>query len=54
MSRVLLFLLLLTTPAAAYDATPEVLAAVEAYNHGDITTAFRLLACRRRRATARA
>jgi TPR repeat protein len=41
--RVLLCLLLLTTPAAAFDATPEVVAAAEAYNHGDIATAFRLL-----------
>jgi TPR repeat protein len=43
MRRVLLALLLLTTPAIADDATSEVLAAVDSYNHGDITTAFRLL-----------
>lgn len=43
MLRVLLCLLLLTTPAAAFDATAEVVAAVGAYNHGDVDTAFRLL-----------
>jgi hypothetical protein len=32
----------LTTPAAAFDATPQVVAAVEAYNHGDLARAFRL------------
>lgn len=39
----LLALLLLTTQAVAFDATPKVLAGVEAYNRGDIATAFRLL-----------
>lgn len=33
----------MTAPAAAFDATPEVLAGVTAYNHGDIATAFHLL-----------
>ncbi len=41
--RVLLCLFLLTTPAAVFDATDQVVAGVEAYNHGDITTAFRRL-----------
>src|ERR1039458_975239 len=41
MLRALLCLWLLTTPAAAFDATPEVVAAAEAYNHGDIARAFR-------------
>lgn len=41
--RALLCLLLLTAPAAAFDATPGVVAAVQAYNHGDVTTAFSLL-----------
>jgi TPR repeat protein len=41
--RALLCLFLLTTPAAAYDATSNVTMAVEAYNRGDVTTAFNLL-----------
>ncbi len=43
MLRVLLCLLLLTTPAVAFDATDGVVAGVEAYNHGDLATAFSLL-----------
>jgi hypothetical protein len=40
---ILLCQLLLTTLAAAFDATDAVIAGVEAYNHGDIRAAFRLL-----------
>jgi TPR repeat protein len=43
MLRVLLYLLLLTTPAAAFDATADVVAGAAAYNRGDVDTAFRLL-----------
>jgi uncharacterized protein len=39
----LLIALSLTRPALADDATPVVLAGVDAYNRGDIATAFRLL-----------
>lgn len=52
MLRVLLCLLLLPVPAAAFDATAEVVAAVEAHNHGDVDTAFRLLSAEAARGNA--
>jgi hypothetical protein len=43
MLRVLLCLSLLPMPAAAFDATADVIAGAAAYNRGDLATAFRLL-----------